>query len=521
MATMTAPDSGVKVRMYRTGNGDCFLLCFRGDDGKPVYMLIDCGYYHGSQHIEGEDGVTRENDIRDVVDHISESTDGQLHVVLITHEHMDHVNGFAKKTRASGDGDARHFDSIDVDKLWLAWTEDPDDEDANDLREEFNDKLLGLLAAEEQLSALHDSTGSGYAGRVRDLLGFAVGEDMSAARTEIFSSDGMTNKRAIKYVKDKARSNKPLYLKPEKRDGYFIPNVNGVRVYALGPPRDEELLARSLDPKDGEGYSTGGNHSARNPIANSAERSFLSAALAASSLRGALGPQDPSRPFAARDSILVEEALNAADSDFYSTYHHPEADRDDNAWRRIDHDWLFSAEQLALRLDDEVNNTSLVVAIELPNTKQVLLFVGDAQRGSWVSWDDQTWVDENDNEITARDLLGRTVLYKVGHHGSHNATLNGGANSDYPNLNWMARGDYRDSFVAMITANEKWANEKQGWPHPLEAIKTALMGKAKGRVFQTDVDHVERSSHLTDEEWEEFDDASTETRLYFEYTIKD
>ena len=27
--------------------------------------------------------------------------------------------------------------------------------------------------------------------------------------------------------------------------------------------------------------------------------------------------------------------------------------------------------------------------------------------------------------MTTKDLLARTVLYKVGHHGSHNATLNG------------------------------------------------------------------------------------------------
>ena len=31
MPKMKAPDSGVKVRMYRQGHGDCFLLAFRDD----------------------------------------------------------------------------------------------------------------------------------------------------------------------------------------------------------------------------------------------------------------------------------------------------------------------------------------------------------------------------------------------------------------------------------------------------------------------------------------------------------
>ena len=32
--------------------------------------------------------------------------------------------------------------------------------------------------------------------------------------------------------------------------------------------------------------------------------------------------------------------------------------------------------------------------------------------------------------MTATDLLGRTVFYKVGHHGSHNATMNKGGLQD-------------------------------------------------------------------------------------------
>jgi hypothetical protein len=53
-------------------------------------------------------------------------------------------------------------------------------------------------------------------------------------------------------------------------------------------------------------------------------------------------------------------------------------------WRRIDTDWLAAADQLALNLDDHVNNTSLVLALELGDGEDapVLLFPGDAQWSS-------------------------------------------------------------------------------------------------------------------------------------------
>ena len=55
-------------------------------------------------------------------------------------------------------------------------------------------------------------------------------------------------------------------------------------------------------------------------------------------------------------------------------------------WRRIDNDWLQSAAHLALQVDNAINNTCLVLAFELIETGQVLLFVGDAQIGNWQSW---------------------------------------------------------------------------------------------------------------------------------------
>ena len=43
---MEAPESGVKVRMYDTGFGDCLLLVFRDENNEPYFVLIDCGVHH-------------------------------------------------------------------------------------------------------------------------------------------------------------------------------------------------------------------------------------------------------------------------------------------------------------------------------------------------------------------------------------------------------------------------------------------------------------------------------------------
>ncbi|MGI8924435.1 MAG: hypothetical protein ACR2HJ_10425 [Fimbriimonadales bacterium] len=77
---------------------------------------------------------------------------------------------------------------------------------------------------------------------------------------------------------------------------------------------------------------------------------------------------------------------------------------------------------LALQLDSATNNTSLAPAIEIIGSGEVLLFLGDAQVGSWTSWADLWW-QAADGQVLIDDLLANTVLYKVGHHGSHNATL--------------------------------------------------------------------------------------------------
>ena len=142
-----------------------------------------------------------------------------------------------------------------------------------------------------------------------------------------------------------------------------------------------------------------------------------------------------------------------------------------------------------------MNNTSLVLLFELPTSGKTLLFTGDAQRGNWISWGKLSF-----DGRTTKDLLAECVFYKAGHHGSHNATLKGTAEDEWPNLGWLAQGDRAKEFTTMIPSNKDWAWDTRGkgivWKHPLPAIETALTAKARGRVMVTSDKEIESSVTL-------------------------
>ena len=168
------------------------------------------------------------------------------------------------------------------------------------------------------------------------------------------------------------------------------------------------------------------------------------------------------------------------------------------------------------------NNSSLVLAFELGKGGKVLLFAADAQRGNWASWAKKSFKD-GAGKVSVRELLGRTVLYKVGHHGSHNATLNGKVDDAVPNLSWLGRGDYAGEFTAMITAVRAWAMQPTvKWDHPLKAIKDALIEKTAGRVFQTDTDFdkMKAPSGAGTTAWKAFQKRASGGALFFDLRIE-
>ncbi|TPG52293.1 hypothetical protein EAH89_18825 [Roseomonas nepalensis] len=502
MPLMMAPESGVTVRMYRPGHGDCFLLAFPTDTGGTFRVLIDFGYKPGSKvHAT----------VAEVATDIVEATGGKLDLVIVTHEHQDHLNGFLSDA----------FDELKVGEAWFAWTEDPSDSVANALRARHRDQLIGLLSAYEQLGV---DGGDAPRTWLKALIELELGDEPEASGVSLgFAATDPArsgNKRAMAMLKEKAKRERGIRFVAPHGDILNMEGVSGVRVFPLGPPRDPDLIADE-DPVGTESFPG-------QAMTAPSKHSFLAAVRAAQSDGNGIsdGPFDPVY------GVPIDRAMDHPDFGSFFSKHYgggsaidvPDSERevpDDAPFRRIPTDWLQSAEDLALKLNTGINNTSLVLAFELKASRKVLLFVGDAQRGNWISWTDGEW-PEDKGAITAKDLLARTVLYKVGHHGSHNATLDGTAKSAYPNLSWMAQGRYRREFTAMITAVPAWAYKQVPvWAHPLAAIKTALVDKTSGRVFQTDTDAPEKPESVSGEEWSEFMARVRCTLLYFECDFAD
>src|SRR5688572_624718 len=143
---MKAPARGVKVRMYRTGLGDCFLMAFpskKAGAGGAFYMLVDCGVFKATPAEKNAPWI------KTIVENIRDATGGKLDLLVITHEHWDHVSAFhSSQARAIFDKE------ITLGALWLAWTEDRSIKMADDLHKGLKAARLALGRALAKLNGM-------------------------------------------------------------------------------------------------------------------------------------------------------------------------------------------------------------------------------------------------------------------------------------------------------------------------------------------------------------------------------
>ncbi|MEE8525986.1 MAG: MBL fold metallo-hydrolase, partial [Thermoanaerobaculia bacterium] len=253
MALMKPPRSGVRVRMYNPGFGDCFLLAFRGPDKKTVYVMIDCGV-HGSFK-GGSD------QIREVLRDIRGATGGKIDLIVVTHEHADHVSGFylGREIFAGEDHRGRKDPDggIEVEQVWFGWTENPRSRKAKRLDKVKKLLLQGLYAAPQAMSADENNS-------VRSMLGFYAMDTGSKRERQLpLGADvfGVSTREAREKLRLHAK--KSTYLKP-KQAPISIPGVDKVRVFVLGPPEDEKfLLSPNPTGEEGEVFEGEEGHALR------------------------------------------------------------------------------------------------------------------------------------------------------------------------------------------------------------------------------------------------------------------
>ena len=470
---LTPPDGGLAVRMYRHGLGDCFLLAFaRTPPAKPCYVLIDCGV-----HMRQKNGATR---LGEVMKDVAEVTGGNIDIVVATHEHADHLSGFVQTDGPFAQG------KVEVDRFWAAWTEKLDDGQAKRLRARRGAARKVIQAAVKKLKERSDT---GLAECLTGLMDFetmpaAAPTTAGAAKTAKASS----NEVALELLRQRAHNVE--YCEPGAV--LKLPGVTEARAYVLGPPRDEVLLKRDT-PRKGPGKET-------YLTARAQQQTFLVAPPFGETLTAEELDRDFRHPFESavrrkyhfangptprwgRDGLVSKGTRSFCNAHYFKA---------DSLWRRIDTDWLGAAEQLALDLDSDTNNTSLVLAFEVGPVGQgdVLLFVGDAQVGNWLSWRSQRY-RVGARTCSADDLLARTVLYKVGHHGSHNATIRRDplhSSPQNPQGEPFGLELMPSRLIAMIPVDQDAVRKPmpKPWLMPHVPLYRRLLERADGRVLRSD-----------------------------------
>lgn len=477
----------VEVRMYRIGTGDCLLLKFFPKGKDHFTMMIDFGSCKGNK--------ARFNEF---AQEIGKFVNNRIDLLVITHEHLDHIIGFARGLE--------EFQEFSIGYVWVAWTEDPTNKLAKKLKKKYGKDIKALAAAVEKMRALSVANAQGQANNIgmarqrafltglTESLSLYLDADLDALPAEAGLSE---SQRAMDYVLRQLEAKTgepPFYCYPGKAVPK-LPELPGVRFYVLGPPEDEDFL-RQEEIKD-DVYHRKFNADD--------DQAFMLA------LTEPAGSADTVLPFS-RSYVCTDQQKQAIRQHFLEGQH---------AWRDIKMDWLHNAGRLAIRLERFMNNTSLVLAIELEESGKVLLFPGDAQSGNWRSWHDGNlrWI-VNDNgtrrTVRAKDLLQRTVFYKVGHHLSHNGTAS------------RSGLDLMDSNELIAFATLDYNNISSGWKNtmPSPGLLNELVRRSKGRVFRIDEGLIDRNGakaarrKLTKSEKQKLKSLSSTTAHYIEYVIK-
>jgi beta-lactamase superfamily II metal-dependent hydrolase len=382
---------GIRVRMYRVGFGDFFLVTLL-DGGHPLHVVIDCGVFKGTSQT-GDIGS-----LEAAVADMAQTTDGRLALIVMTHRHADHIAGFARC--------AATFRTLTVGGVWMPIWESEYDPVASRFQAELTRTAQGLR---RHLAALGASA-SEEQRTARKYMENAVGE-LAAPGAAATGS----NEAALELLKRGLAGVTPRYY--TGGDAAELPPAlvdAGLSAQILGPPPVTDLdLMKLMDLKKGVGqYLTEADEDA--------------------------GPFEPFGP-----EWVVEDA--ATPDQTRRDRYHPESFREwirdpRKSWGRVPREQARRARdrmERALRqsqpiasliaakqLNAFLNNQSLVVMFTFKGKK--LLFAGDAQAGNWEHWLFGTSTPDRTGGGTltsaARQILTSLDLYKVGHHGSANAT---------------------------------------------------------------------------------------------------
>ncbi len=216
----------LRIRMYRVGFGDCFLVSVPVE-GSHRHLLIDCGV-----HPNGNIGTMAK-----VVADVRKETNDHLAVVVATHEHADHLSGFGAH--------AAEFARVQVDEVWMPWAMDQGHPDAAAMRR----RRLAMASELEQHFAAVGATPE-----ARAVVANLTGNDKALATL----TAGFAGTPEVRFLGARERETGVNLLKEPA-------GLRGVTVRVLGPPADPKLL-RQMEPPASERYLRLGPRGGQVPV---------------------------------------------------------------------------------------------------------------------------------------------------------------------------------------------------------------------------------------------------------------
>ena len=407
-----AAPNRITVRMYQVGFGDCFLISFSYPAALPDGR--------SERHVLIDFGSTRwpkgfAGRYPDLATDLAARTGGSLDVLVITHRHKDHLGGFGD------DAAAATIAGLAPRLVIRGWTEDP---------KAAVDAHGPALVGEKSLAYANGlESAQAFAGEVVEQLG-----DRRGFRGELadMALDQLPNQEAINRLDALATgaADGARYLSAGAASG-IDDVIPGVTTKTLGPPTVDQWPAVAGQRADDPEYW------------------LLRHGLLAGMLQAVGAPPAAVRAAAAANATPID----------------PGPIR----WivEQLHEQQTHSLLRIVTTLEDALNNTSVILQFDTGTRR--LLFPGDAQIENW------SYALTSPDANSLRSDLGELDLYKVGHHGSRNASPR--------SLVQRWQTDPR-KFVAMMSTLPHVHGQSEATAVPRQTLVDAL--EALGPLFRTD-----------------------------------
>lgn len=382
--------TALTLRAYQVGFGDCFLLSFKypkakGKDEHERHVLIDFG------STGMPEGVSSSEQMMKVAEDIKERTGGKLNMVVASHRHKDHISGFTTKEDGSGTGDV--IASLQPDIVVQPWTEDPDAKDpvikekkkaTKGKKTLLSDRAMAAtpmyVRSLDDMNALAEAAYAEVMHLSSSKFRLPLNEDLADQIAFLSEDNSLPNRLAVANLAGMGENHYVNY-------GYDLDLTKvlpGVKANFLGPPNLDQHAEIQKERADDKNEFW---------MLQAAAKGFWQ-------LQATTGQM--MKDFSGSNNRLFPDA------DVYQDFF-PSHDR----WfiRQLRKLRGQQLQGLVRILDKAMNNTSVILLLEVGGKK--LLFPGDAQIENW-----EYALKTGDN----LKLLQDVHLYKVGHHGSRNAT---------------------------------------------------------------------------------------------------